>query len=447
MSHTGVEAGLQGARLHHTPAGEEPRVDPTGSRPFPLPTPPCSLELDACTPRRPRLAQLKLRPSEKSLTAKCLASWLPVPCPPLEPNKGLLPPQAPAFHGSALVARAGPVAPQRAAQLGRPDGKAVDRAAPGAFQRWARHGPNPIAPSHPKRPKTQRRALAISSHTPRRPLSPAAGPGPRGDAQASPQRACSTWGGGAFLPSPAPAQVPTHLQHELTLVPPHEDELSGQPVAGAAAAHQEPGSDAHLGAGEAAGPWGEGVVRAGPPSPGPPDTPEAGPDPASPGFWHLHGTSAVATSRNDGIQASPSPRGPVPPGPLLGSWSDLILWAHMRPPLSSGCQGLGAWGTGHTVCMEAHMCPRDPLEQVGLTVAQQGPHKARSMSQTQTLKQRVCFPQLDALGQGRRAGRRWLGTRALSQQHAYHQEGQMPLGGHCGGSTPAPGCSESQAAP
>lgn len=205
MSHTGVEAGLQGARLHHTPAGEEPRVDPTGSRPFPLPTAPCSLELDACTPRRPRLAQLKLRPSEKSLTAKCLASWLPVPCPPLEPNKGLLPPQAPAFHGSALVARAGPVAPQRAAQLGRPDGKAVDRAAPGAFQRWARHGPNPIAPSHPKRPKTQRRALAISSHTPRRPLSPAAGPGPRGDAQASPQRACSTWGGGLpAQPRPSP---------------------------------------------------------------------------------------------------------------------------------------------------------------------------------------------------------------------------------------------------
>lgn len=43
----------------------------------------------------------------------------------------------------------------------------------------------------------------------------------------------------------------THLQHELTLISPHEDELSGEPVASAAAAHQEPGGGAHLGTGEA----------------------------------------------------------------------------------------------------------------------------------------------------------------------------------------------------
>lgn len=37
-----------------------------------------------------------------------------------------------------------------------------------------------------------------------------------------------------------------HLQHELTVVPPHEDHLPGQAMARAPAAHQEPGSQTHL---------------------------------------------------------------------------------------------------------------------------------------------------------------------------------------------------------
>lgn len=51
-------------------------------------------------------------------------------------------------------------------------------------------------------------------------------------------------------PRPSPG-AHTHLQHELTLISPHKDELSGEPVASAAAAHQEPGGGAHLGTGEA----------------------------------------------------------------------------------------------------------------------------------------------------------------------------------------------------
>lgn len=38
----------------------------------------------------------------------------------------------------------------------------------------------------------------------------------------------------------------SHLQHELAVVPPHEDHLTRQAMAGAAAAHQEPGSETHL---------------------------------------------------------------------------------------------------------------------------------------------------------------------------------------------------------
>ena len=37
-----------------------------------------------------------------------------------------------------------------------------------------------------------------------------------------------------------------HLQHELTVVPPHEDHLPGQAMARAPATHQEPGSQTHL---------------------------------------------------------------------------------------------------------------------------------------------------------------------------------------------------------
>lgn len=70
----------------------------------------------------------------------------------------------------------------------------------------------------------------------------------------------SQTGGPSLAPSPGPALGPggahAHLQHKLTLITPHEDELPRQPVAGAAAAHQEPGGDAHLGAEEARQAWG-----------------------------------------------------------------------------------------------------------------------------------------------------------------------------------------------
>lgn len=49
----------------------------------------------------------------------------------------------------------------------------------------------------------------------------------------------SCWSGGARRPPP-------YLQHELAVVPPHEDHLPGQAMARPAAAHQEPGSQTHL---------------------------------------------------------------------------------------------------------------------------------------------------------------------------------------------------------
>lgn len=36
-----------------------------------------------------------------------------------------------------------------------------------------------------------------------------------------------------------------YLQHELAVVPPHEDHLPGQAMARPASAHQEPGSQTH----------------------------------------------------------------------------------------------------------------------------------------------------------------------------------------------------------
>ena len=126
---------------------------------------------------------------------------------------------------------------------------------------------------------------------------------------------------GAAPSCPAPRPGPgarTHLQHELTLVAPHEDELSGQPVASATAAHQEPGGDAHLGTGEACPALGRRRRQSRAPPPGPPDTPKASTDPAPVRFKHLHGTTAAAASRNAGLRASPSPSVPVPCGPLPG---------------------------------------------------------------------------------------------------------------------------------
>lgn len=80
-------------------------------------------------------------------------------------------------------------------------------------------------------------------------------PGPGATSRPPHQVSCSKWGWCLPGPQPDPCLqpqgTPTHLQHELTLITPHEDELSGEPVAGATAAHQEPGGDTHLGAGEA----------------------------------------------------------------------------------------------------------------------------------------------------------------------------------------------------
>ena len=146
---------------------------------------------------------------------------------------------------------------------------------------------------------------------------------------------------GSPCPLPRPARVPTHLQHELTLVPPHEDELSGEPVAGAAAAHQEPRGDAHLGAHEARPALGVGgVVREGILGLGPGPWAPQRPRRAWPmGLKHLDGAAAVAAFGNAGLQASPSRTVPVLHGPPPRLRSPLMLWAHVYPLLSLGARG------------------------------------------------------------------------------------------------------------
>lgn len=127
------------------------------------------------------------------------------------------------------------------AQVGPPDHKNIDRPTFHTFQRWA--------------PGTLR-----SGQKPEHPL---VGPAPWNTnlGLCRPQTQVAVWRPphqltrSKWAPGPAPPLSPrgahTHLQHELTLVTPHKDELSREPVAGAAAAHQEPGGDAHLGAREA----------------------------------------------------------------------------------------------------------------------------------------------------------------------------------------------------
>lgn len=164
-------------------------------------------------------------------------------------------------------------------------------------------------------------------------------------------------------PLPRPARVPTHLQHELTLVSPHEDELSREPVAGAAAAHQEPRGDAHLGAQEARPALGVGgVIREGAPLPRPQPlgTLKARSEPALLGLKHLHGATTAAAFRKAGLQASPSRTMPVlhRPPPRLRSplcsgsmctlfsvWvpeprREVVLWC----PRSWGQMWSGGWG-------------------------------------------------------------------------------------------------------
>lgn len=182
---------------------------------------------------------------------------------------------------------------------------------------------------------------------------PAVGPEPMGRPRPPPRAA----------PLPRPARVPTHLQHELTLVSPHEDELSREPVAGAAAAHQEPRGDTHLGAQEARPALGVGgVIREGAPLPRPQPlgTLKARSEPALLGLKHLHGATTAAAFRKAGLQASPSRTMPVlhRPPPRLRSplcsgsmctlfsvWvpeprREVVLWC----PRSWGQMWSGGWG-------------------------------------------------------------------------------------------------------
>lgn len=146
----------------------------------------------------------------------------------------------------------------------------------------------------------------------------------------------------AAPPAPASAGAHTHLQHELTLVSPHEDELSREPVAGAAAAHQEPRGDAHLGAHEARLALGVGgVIREGappPPRPRPLGTLKARSEPALLGLKHLHGATTAAAFRKAGLQASPSRTMPVLHRPPPRLRSPLMLWAHVYPLLCLGAR-------------------------------------------------------------------------------------------------------------
>lgn len=110
----------------------------------------------------------------------------------------------------------------------------------------------------------------------------------RPPAHPGPRRRCA----GCTGPQPPGLCLPSapHLQHELTVIPPHEDELSGQPVPRAAAAHQEPGGDTHLGTGQArlalqgkeSSEWGFLLPGLGP------RVWRSRTDPAPPRFKHLH---------------------------------------------------------------------------------------------------------------------------------------------------------------
>lgn len=156
--------------------------------------------------------------------------------------------------------------------------------------------------------------------------------------------------------APPQPRARAHLQHELTLISPHEDELSREPVTSAAAAHQEPGGGAHLGTGEACPALGgEGSSEQGSPAwaraPGhPKDRHRSCPDEVrAPSRHHRGGRFQQCWAPGQPLTECARPLWTLPrlrsPGPPLHSRSTHSLFS------LSGCQRLGAWGASHTACV------------------------------------------------------------------------------------------------
>lgn len=160
-------------------------------------------------------------------------------------------------------------------------------------------------------------------------------------------------------------RCPAHLQHELAVLTPHEDELSREPVAGAAAAHQEPGGDAHLGAALRGG-WEESSGR--PPAPRGLVTHTR--CPLGPGTVTAPGRGHFQITRASHAWPPAFSRCVCPLEPSLAK----VARSSLMCQAVSGCPRLSPWADA--ACGPTY----GPVTQLGAAPHSQGPPSARSMA-------------------------------------------------------------------